>query len=120
MQGQIYYGNSKKNDFWKISLLLSRTYYIREGKKSRKNIGKALPKNIEELKREFLSEIYKEKFYPLVDKIKRRTSLKNLSKCQKLLEKKTKIFSIRFTYDTQKIEGSKLKLRKTLRLSKWE
>ena len=38
--------------------------------KKEKYLGTELPKNIEELKKDFLSEVYKERWYPLLDKIK--------------------------------------------------
>jgi Fic family protein len=81
--------------------------------KREKYIGKILPKNIEEVKKNFLFEIYKEKWYPLFNRIK-ENFLKETKKMTKFaLEKETKIFAIRFTYDTQRIEGSRLTLRET-------
>lgn len=105
----------------KKKVLGKQTYYyiehtLREGSKilkKEKYIGKRLPKNIEEVKKGFLSEIYREKWYPLLDKIK-----ENFSKEQKRVpkiakEKELETFMVRFTYDTQRIEGSKLTLRET-------
>ncbi|MEM4221977.1 MAG: Fic family protein [archaeon] len=98
-----------------------QTYYYlehtlrKDGKieKKEKYIGKNLPKDIQKLKREFLSEIYKEKWYPLFDKIKENFS-KEIEKMPKFaIEKETEIFAIKFTYDTQRIEGSRLTLRET-------
>ena len=92
---------------------------IRKGekvKKKEKYIGKTLPKNIEEIKRRFLSEIYRERWYSLLDKIKENFSKELRQMPEVAREKETKIFSIRFTYDTQKIEGSKLTLRETSEL----
>jgi len=98
-------------------------YYLehsirRKGKVQKKEryIGKKLPKNIEEIKKEFLSEIYKEKWYPLFDNIKKNFSreAKKMSKFAK--EKETEAFMINFTYDTQRIEGSRLTLRETANL----
>jgi Fic family protein len=105
-------------------VLGKQTYYylehtIRKGRKVEKKekyIGKTLPKNIEEIKKKFLSEIYREKWYPLLDKIKRNFSKELRRMPEVAIEKETKIFSIRFTYDTQKIEGSKLTLRETSEL----
>ena len=102
-------------------VLGKQTYYylvhtVRVGKKrvkKEKYVGKTLPKNIEEMKKEFLSEIYKEKWYPLFDKIKENYSKELKKMPETAREKEIKIFSIRFTYDTQKIEGSKLTLRET-------
>ena len=81
--------------------------------KKEKYLGKQLPRNIEQIKREFLSEIYKERWFPLFDKIKRNFSeeIKRIPTVAK--EKETETFAIRFTYDTQRIEGSKLTLRET-------
>lgn len=98
-----------------------QTYYYlehtvkKDGKveKKEKYLGKKIQKNIEEIKREFLSDIYKEKWYPSFDKIKENFS-KELRKAPELAkEKGTEAFAIRFTYDTQRIEGSKLTLRET-------
>jgi len=38
--------------------------------KTEKYVGKEIPKNIEELKKEFIFEIYKEKWFKIFDKIK--------------------------------------------------
>lgn len=105
----------------KKKVLGKQTYYylehtLREADKilkKEKYLGKRLPKNIEEVKKGFLSGIYREKWYPLLDKIK-----ENFSKEQKQVpkiakEKELETFMIRFTYDTQRIEGSKLTLRET-------
>jgi Fic family protein len=105
----------------KKKVLGNQTYYylehtLRKGIKIRKKekyIGKHLPKNIDEVKREFLSEIYKEKWYSLFDNIAR-----NFSREQELMpvtakQKNLETFVIKFTYDTQRIEGSKLTLRET-------
>jgi len=105
-------------------ILGKQTYYylehtIRKGekvKKKEKYIGKTIPKNLEKIKKEFLSEIYKEKWYSLLDKIKENFSKELRQMPEVTREKETKIFSIRFTYDTQKIEGSKLTLRETSEL----
>ena len=102
----------------------NQTYYylvhtIRNGKESLKKekyIGNKLPANIDELKKEFLSEIYKEKWYPMLNKIKENYS-GEMNKTPKVAREKNRLaFSIRFTYDTQKIEGSTLTLRETSNL----
>lgn len=82
-------------------------------KKREKYIGKTIPKDIENIKKEFLHEIYKEKWYPLFKRIK-----KNFSKEEKVIpynakEKEIESFMIKFTYNTQKIEGSRLTLKET-------
>jgi len=101
--------------------LEKQTYYylehaIRRGntiEKKEKYLGKTLPKNMEKVKAEFLYEIYKEKWYPLFEKIKRNFSNEFQQMPKVAQEKEMKAFSIGFTYNTQKIEGSKLTLRET-------
>ncbi|MEM3061112.1 MAG: Fic family protein, partial [Candidatus Bathyarchaeia archaeon] len=68
---------------------------------------------IEKIKKGFLSEVYKEKWHPLLDNIKENFSkgMKKMPNSAK--EKVTEAFMIRFTYDTQRIEGSRLTLRET-------
>lgn len=99
----------------------NRTYYYLEHsiwvdgrvQKKEKYLGLKLPKNIEKLKKALLFEIYEEKWYPLFDKIKKNHSkeLKRMPEVAK--EKEITTFMIRFTYDTQRIEGSTLTLRET-------
>lgn len=81
--------------------------------KKEKYLGKILPRNIEKLKENFLSELYKERWFEAFDRIKR-----NFSKEQKLTprtakEKEIENFMVRFTYDSNRIEGSRLTLRET-------
>lgn len=98
-----------------------QTYYYLEhslrenGKVQKKEIylGKRIPKNIEEIKMKFLDDIHREKWYTAVDRIR-----KNFSKEQKTIpksvkEKELQNFVTRFTYDTQRIEGSTLTRRET-------
>jgi Fic family protein len=88
----------------------------RKVEKKEKYIGKTLPRNIEEIKKEFLSEIYREKWYSLLDKIKENFSKEFKRMPEIAREKEMKIFSIRFTYDTQRIGGARLTLRETYEL----
>ncbi len=89
---------------------------IRKGKnivKKQKYIGKRVPRNIEKLKLDFLYNIYQELWFRSFDKIKI-----NFQKEQRIMpeiakEKELETFMIRFTYDTQRIEGSTLTLRET-------
>src|SRR3989344_3078950 len=98
-------------------------YYLehtfRENNNFKKKIlylGKELPKNIEELKKNFLSEIYKEKWYKILDSIKDNYSREIKLMPKSAREKELASFMIKFTYDTQRIEGSKLTLRETANL----
>jgi len=95
-------------------------YYLehayREGSKVKKKelyLGKAIPKDIEEIKKNFLSGIYKEKFYKTLDIIKKGYSADLRQIPESVREKEILAFAIKFTYDTQRIEGSKLTLRET-------
>ncbi len=108
----------------KKRLIGNQTYYYiehtirnkRKIQKKEKYLGKVLPKNLEEVKKQFLSEVYKEKWYTLLDKIRENFSKEIKDIPQVAKEKGVNDFSIRFTYDTQKIEGSKLTLRETAQL----
>lgn len=100
------------------------TYYYlehsyREGnsvKKKEVYIGTTLPLDIDYLKQNFLREIYKEKWYHLLDCIKKGYARQRKLMSVSSREKGVDAFMIRFTYDTQKIEGSKLTLRETANL----
>lgn len=105
----------------KKKLLKGKTYYylehsIRNGKKVQKKekyLGNKIPASIEKIKKSFVDELYQEKWYADIDKIK-----KNFFKEQKTIppsirEKEVQDFAIRFTYDTQRIEGSTLTRRET-------
>lgn len=81
--------------------------------KKERYLGKSVPQNIEELKRRFISEIYREKWFGLFDKIKEEYSLQQKSIPLSALEKELGNFAVKFTYDTNRIEGSTLTLRET-------
>jgi len=99
----------------------NQSYYylehsIREGKNVKKKeiyLGKKIPKNIEQLKKKFLDDIYKERWYADVDRIKQRFSKEYHAMPKSAREKQLQNFAISFTYDTQRIEGSTLTLRET-------
>lgn len=79
-------------------------------------LGKAIPKDIEERKKSFALEIEREEWLPKLKKI-RANFKKERSKIPKSIqEKNLKAFSVKFTYNTQRIEGSTLTLRDTLLL----
>lgn len=102
----------------------SKKYYYlvhsyRQGKSVKKKqlyLGESLPTDIEKKKKEFMQEFYKEKFLTDIDNIK-----KNFQKEYKTMpvsaRKKSKdTFAVKFTYNTQRIEGSTLSLKDTARL----
>ncbi|MBU4070260.1 MAG: Fic family protein [Nanoarchaeota archaeon] len=84
--------------------------------KKQKYLGKELPKNIDKIKKEFISELYYKKWLTDINIIKR-----NFSKEQKIMpnsakEKEKKTFAVKFTYNSQRIEGSTLTLKETVNL----
>jgi len=105
----------------KKKTLRGKAYYYlehstRDGKKVQKKeiyLGSKIPANIDVIKKSFLDEIYREKWYVDVDKIKQQFSKEQKKIPKSVKEKEMKNFAIRFTYDTQKIEGSTLTRRET-------
>ncbi len=98
-----------------------RTYYylahsIREGKKVQKKeiyLGSKIPKNVDEIRMKLLDDIYKEKWYADINRIKKNFSKEQKKIPESVREKELLSFAVRFTYDTQKIEGSTLTRRET-------
>lgn len=79
-------------------------------------LGKEIPGNIEEIKKDFINSIYKEKFFKTLDAIKAGYSKEKANMPKSAFEKETETFATKFTYDTQRIEGSTLTLRETANL----
>jgi Fic family protein len=86
-----------------------------EGKIVKKDmyLGKQIPKNIDSIKAEFLFEIYNEKWYSLFSKIKANYKKDMKSATPTEREQELEQFMIKFTYDTQRIEGSTLNYKET-------
>lgn len=105
----------------KRKVLGGHTYYYLEHafrkdgrvRKTELYLGKTIPKNIDDVKRNFLGRLYREKWYPLLDSIKREFSKEKRQMPQSAREKEAETFAVRFTYDTQRMEGSTLSLRET-------
>jgi len=105
----------------KKKIVDGRTYYYlthsyrKNGKvhKKEKYIGKKVPSNIEKQKMSFLNELYQELWYPLFEDIQTKYSQELLKVPPSAIKKELESFSILFTYDTQRIEGSTLTLRET-------
>ena len=98
-----------------------KTYYYLEHSyrkngrvyKKEKYIGNKLPKNIDKLKEKLLLELYEELWFKQFDKIKNNFN-REKKKLPKSIEKKEiENFTIKFTYATNRIEGSSLTLRET-------
>ncbi len=104
----------------KISKGNKEYYYLvhsyRQGKHVKKKqvyLGDSIPKDIENKKREFIQEFYKEKFLKNIDKIKKNFNSEYNTMPKSLKEKQKEIFAIKFTYNSQRIEGSTLSLKDT-------
>ena len=86
-------------------------YYMRhniQGKEKRRYLGKTIPNNIRDLKKEFLQKFYSDEWNPKI-----QTLFKNYQQELKTLPALIQLqnfesFGITFTYNTQRIEGSNL------------
>ncbi|MEK6920268.1 MAG: Fic family protein [Nanoarchaeota archaeon] len=87
-------------------------------KKEQKYLGKKIPKDIEHIKREFFHQLFQEKWFSKLNEIKKRFSKQYASFPMTAKEKYFENFMIKFTYDSNKIEGSTLTLRDTANLLK--
>ena len=105
----------------KKKIIDKKTYYYIEHSyrkngqvlKKEKYLGTKIPKNIDKLKNDLLLELYEELWYKKFDKIKENFN-KNQKKMPKSIqEKELETFAVRFTYTTNKIEGSTLTHRET-------
>lgn len=86
-------------------------YYLKhhiQNKEKRKYIGKIIPKNIEQLKKEFLKQFYCQEWNEKIQTIGEnyQKEIKNIPQSIRL--KNFESFGIVFTYNTQRIEGSTL------------
>jgi Fic family protein len=84
--------------------------------KEEKYIGSSIPKDMDRIKGDFLSGIYSRKWYVVSDKIKANYKKDINAATVSEKEKEIEGFMIKFTYDTQKIEGSTLTLKETANL----
>ena len=84
--------------------------------KKEKYLGSRIPKNLEAVKSDFLTQVYAQKWYFLLDKIKAAYKRDIGSATISEKEKEIEGFMIKFTYDSQKIEGSTLTLKETANL----
>jgi Fic family protein len=84
--------------------------------KKEKYLGKGMPKNVEKLKTDFLNELYQEMWGKKLDAIKKNFASEFLAMPKPAREKYIDQFMIKFTYDTNRIEGSRLTFRETASL----
>lgn len=79
-------------------------------------LGTRIPANIEERKKIFLEEIYSQKWFTQFNKIKSNFIKEKKNTPFSAEKKELENFIIKFTYNTQRIEGSTLTLRETANL----
>ena len=102
----------------------NQNYYVlvhsyREGKKILQKqiyLGKEIPDDIEKKKKILMQEFYLERYLKDINSIKKNFKSKLKSMPKSAREKELDNFSIKFTYNTQRIEGSTLSLKDTARL----
>ena len=81
--------------------------------KLRKNLGTKIPPNLDEIKSKFFRELYEEIWFNKLDLIQENFFEDTRGLPQVEIKKRMEKFSIRFTYNSNRIEGNKLKLRDT-------
>jgi len=93
---------------------LQHTVRTHAGVKAReKYLGAKLPSDIETAKRDFLTEVYRERWYPLLNQVHLNYQREKRTLPPSASQKRDRQFSVKFTYDTNRIEGSKLTYRET-------
>ncbi len=105
-------------------IIKKRKYYylehsFREGnkvKKKQRYIGKTIPEEIESIKAKLLSEIYDELWIKKINIIKKNFSYELSHMPPSAKTKQLETFMIKFTYNSQRIEGSTLTLKETANL----
>jgi len=93
-------------------------YYLRHnvrknGRSKEIYLGKKIPENIDEMKQNFLLQFYREEWLPILEKIQQGYTKEMKRMPRHAVEKNMESFSIIFTYNTQRIEGSTLTLKET-------
>ena len=84
--------------------------------KKEKYLGSSIPKDLDRIKSEFLTQVYTQKWYRSLDKIRAAYKKDIGSATSSEKDKELEGFMIKFTYDTQRIEGSTLTLKETANL----
>jgi len=101
----------KKKGYW----LKHRIRVDGKVRKVERFLGYSKPKNLEEEMLRFFRDVYKEK-YDEIENLKKEW-LNNLKKLPRpILEKEMHNFGIKFTYSTNRIEGSTLSLKDTVKI----
>lgn len=100
----------------KKKIIKKKTYYYLEHSyrknekvlKKEKYLGTKIPKNIDKLKDDLLLEVYDELWYKKFDIIKENFNKNQNKMPRSIQEKELETFAVKFTYATNKIEGSTL------------
>ena len=100
----------------KKKIIKKKTYYYLEHSyrknekvlKKEKYLGTKIPKNIDKLKDNLLLELYDELWYKKFDIIKENFNKNQNKMPESIQEKELETFAVKFTYTTNKIEGSTL------------
>ncbi len=106
----------KKDKKGNVYYYLQQT--IRKGRKVEYKeiyLGKQIPKDVDELKIKLFRESYKQ-LYNSIELIKNNHKIEIKKMPKSMKEKSIELFATKFTYDTQRIEGSTLSLRDTANL----
>ncbi len=85
-------------------------------KKKQLYLKEKTPEYIKEKKKEFMQNFYKEKFFNNINKIKNNFEKEYNKTSLSARNKGKENFAVKFTYNTQRIEGSLLSLKETARL----
>ncbi|MEX2192612.1 MAG: Fic family protein [Nitrosarchaeum sp.] len=96
-------------------------YLYHDSKKDKRKqreeyLGKVIPEDIEAKKKNFALEIEREKWLPSLERIYQNYKKEQNKIPLSIKEKNLKDFSVKFTYNTQRIEGSTLTLKDTMLL----
>ena len=99
----------------------SRVYYYlghsfrKHGKVENREryLGKEMPANLDEIKEEFMSTIFRERWFDHFDNIKSAYANHRKAIPPTARAKEMEAFSIKYTYNTNRIEGSTLTFRET-------
>lgn len=79
-------------------------------------LGSKIPSNLKEIKAQFQAKILQEQFYDKFELIKKNFSTEFQALPPSAKEKDLNYFMIKFTYDTNRIEGSTITLKETAKI----
>jgi len=91
----------------------------REGRSIKKKqlyLGNKIPVDIENIKKKFMQEFYTENFLKHINNIKNNFNAEYSPMPKSAKEKSKENFAVKFTYNSQRIEGSTLTLKETANL----